>query len=539
MKIVIVDDEPRHRKGLSNLIGKLRPDYKIEQFKNGYDAFEFIKDNEAEIIITDVEMPTMDGLEFLKKYKEINNSCKVIILSGYPNFKYAQNALSLGAFDYILKPVDQDTVEDILARVEKAIKKEDENRKREMQLLDNLNKTIEVYMEWEFNRWIKGELNNQKLEAIKKYVKEDEEGWIIVIKVNQKKAWNLRDENEDEILNNIKSIISEMVKPYWNSITFNLTDYKKILTTVIKKNKQISNEISLEECNKILNHIEEKCHVDIVIGISRKCSNIIYEAKKYFEEAMEALKLKFYFPNTKIIYFSKEKRIVKNLVIINSKCEEMISEYIYKENKTEAIILIDEILFKSMKYSYLDPAEIRNNIISLFINIATKVKLFMTEDDYNNIRNNIIETINSCENIEELKKNCKLLIIKNISIFQRWKKDKNAIIFDKYLKYVEENYMYDISLESISEKFYFNPCYFSTMFKDRVGMTFVKYLLKLRIQKACELLLKSNKKIYEIATVVGYKEVKYFNRVFKNEMNISPDEYRRVNSAERCNKALI
>ena len=120
--------------------------------------------------------------------------------------------------------------------------------------------------------------------------------------------------------------------------------------------------------------------------------------------------------------------------------------------------------------------------------------------------------------------------IKIISIFERWKRNKNKIIFDKCVKYIEANYMEDISLEDISEKFHFNSSYFSTMFKDGLGMNFVKYLLKLRIKKACELLLKSNKKIYEISALVGYKDSKYFNKVFKNEMNVCPDEYRHLNS---------
>ena len=130
MRVVIVDDEPRHRKGLANLINKLRRDYQIDQFKNGDDALEFVKDNKVEMIITDVEMPIMSGLEFLKEYKGIVHSCKVIILSGYPNFTYAQNAISLGAFDYVLQPVDEDIVEGMLAKSEKRIKEEEEIKKR-------------------------------------------------------------------------------------------------------------------------------------------------------------------------------------------------------------------------------------------------------------------------------------------------------------------------------------------------------------------------------------------------------------------------
>lgn len=538
MKIVIVDDEPRHRKGLANLIGRLRPDYHIEQFKNGNEALEFVQDNKVEIIVTDVEMPIMDGLEFLKKHKEINQNCKVIILSGYPNFEYAQKAINLGAFDYVLKPVDEDVIESMLTKVEKNINEEEENKKRETELLDNLNNTMEVYLEWEFNRWIKGELNEEKLEGIKKYIRENEEGWVIVTKISDKQIDNNIGENE-AVLSKIKYMINEMVMSYGEAVSFYLSEDKNILTTVIKKSKKSCEVINLSKCNEIVRVINEKYYRNIAIGISSKSDNIFYDVKKSFDEAMEALYLKFYFKESNVIRFSEEKRIKKNNILVNSKYEERLSEAVYKDDRIGAITLIDEILFKAMKDGYLEQKEIKGTMEKLFINLIKEVENFMSDDNFNEIIANVTQVIDSSENVEELKRNCNLIIIKIISVFKRWKKDKNTIIFDKYLKYIEENYVKDISLESISEKFHFNPCYFSTMFKERVGMTFVKYLLKLRIQKACELLLESDKKVYEISALVGYKEAKYFNRVFKNEMNVSPDEYRRMNSADKYKRIVL
>ena len=250
IRLIVIDDEAIHRKGLSNLIRKLRPNYEINQFKDGSDALNFLKENEVDIIITDIRMPLLDGLSFIREcnYKNINT--KIIILSAYAEFEYAQNAISLGVFDYILKPVDIEKVINILNRVEESIKKD---------------------------------------------------------------------------------------------------------------------------------------------------------------------------------------------------------------------------------------------------------------------KNNKIKEIN-------LMLSCKL------------NGDKSGIISDIYIDYINNNYMHDISLDEIAEKFHFNSSYFSTIFKEKMGMNFVKYLLKIRIEKACEFLIGTDKKIYEIAQLVGYKDCKYFNRVFKREMLVSPEEYRRLNS---------
>ncbi len=528
--IIIVDDEPRQRRGLTNIIGRLRPNYQINQFKNGNEALEFVKENKVEIIITDVKMPIMDGLEFLKKYQEIENNSKVIILSGYANFEYAQNAISLGAFDYILKPVDEDIIAEMLIKVEKSIEEEEEHKKKEIQLLNNLNSTMQVYAEYEFNRWIKGEFNGGKLLEVKKYFHEDGEGWVIVTKIsNQYTGTEDIKENKNQFLDNIKYIITEIVKPYGENISFYLSDNKNIIITIIRKNNNI-NEVKLRDFNERVDFIKSEYAINISIGISSRCNYIYDEAKKCFDEAMEALTLKFYFKDNIIITFSDEKQIKKSNVFINSKYEELLNEYICKQNKIEAVNSMSHILAKFMENGYLEPNALKNNIIRVFLKIIKDVEIFMRDDDYTEITMNIINIINSSANIDELKQSCNLIIIKIISIFERWKRNKNKIILDKCIKYIEANYMDDISLEDISEKFHFNSSYFSTMFKDGLGMNFVKYLLKLRIKKACELLLKSNKKIYEISALVGYKDSKYFNKVFKHEMNVCPDEYRHLNS---------
>lgn len=253
IKLIIIDDEAIHRKGLSNLISKLRPNYEIFQFKDGDEALNFLNENEVDIIITDIRMPVLDGLSFIRKYNSRNTNAKMIILSAYAEFEYAQNAIGLGVFDYILKPVDVEKVIEILNKVEKSIK-EDKNRK-------------------------------------------------------------------------IKEI---------------------------------------------------------------------------------------------------------NLMLTN-----------------------------------------------------------------------------------------------------KLKADKSDVISDIYIDYINNNYMNDISLDEIADKFHFNVSYFSTIFKEKMGMNFIKYLLKIRIEKSCEYLIGTDKKIYEIAELVGYKDCKYFNRVFKKEMLVSPDEYRRLNCMER------
>ena len=123
--ILVVDDEPRHRLGLVNMLRTLRPQYEILEAKNGKDALAAVANASVKIVITDIQMPVLDGLEFLEAVHTVGKNVKVIILSGYAYFEYAQTALRLGAFDFVLKPVNKIKVDEMLLKVEKCFAEEE------------------------------------------------------------------------------------------------------------------------------------------------------------------------------------------------------------------------------------------------------------------------------------------------------------------------------------------------------------------------------------------------------------------------------
>lgn len=533
LKVVIVDDEPRHRKGLASLIGKLRPDYEINQFTNGSEALEFALENLIDIIITDIRMPIMDGLKFIQSYKGKQNYSKIIILSGYANFEYAQNAISLGAFDYILKPVDENKILKMLTKVEKSIKEEELKRNKEKQLVDSLSNTKPAYIEWQFNRWIKGLISNKEVLEIMKYLTGSGQGRIIVTKLNiSDKINNFNSEDKDEILKNIKYWINEVLKPFGSVISFYLHDYKNYLVSAFAKNSEDFYNVDFQKFNEVIDIIKTGYGVDITIGVSVCCSDIYVDANKYFLQAMESTNLSFYLGDGNVIISSNESN-QNNKAIIDTKVEKLFNDSIFRKSKLESIDIMHGILKKFLRNGYPDHNELKNSVSRLFINVSKNIENFMSPEEYNDFNTSIIASVINSNYIIELEQNCNTLILQIIDIIQNWRGSKNKIVFEKCINYLDNHYMEDISLENMSEKFYFNPSYFSSMFKEMTGVNFIKYVLKLRMKKSCELLLQTDKKIYEISTLVGYKDSKYFNRVFKNELKVSPDEYRHLNSSER------
>lgn len=126
--VLVVDDEPKHRRGLTLMIRELRPDYRIYDAKDGLEALQCMDANPVDIIITDIEMPVMNGLQFIENLGERAHDTLVVILSAYSRFEYAQKAIRLGAADYLLKPVAETKVEEMLSELETKIRAERTNR---------------------------------------------------------------------------------------------------------------------------------------------------------------------------------------------------------------------------------------------------------------------------------------------------------------------------------------------------------------------------------------------------------------------------
>ena len=179
MKILIVDDEPRHRRGMMNVLKKIRPDYQVVSAKDGVDALEAVRLMQPDIVLSDIRMPKMDGLAFLEKLGETDARPKVIFLSAYNLFEYAQKALRHGAYDYLLKPVDMEKVEAVLERIESQMAAE--SRKR-----------IELAKDRAVSAWLNGRCDAEQRQAVEAMGIGSEPGFVALTEYSpiEPDAWD-------------------------------------------------------------------------------------------------------------------------------------------------------------------------------------------------------------------------------------------------------------------------------------------------------------------------------------------------------------
>lgn len=528
-RTLVVDDEPKHRKSLINIIKQFRPDYNINGAKNGQEALEVILSNDIDILITDVKMPIMDGLELTKRVMALKKDIKVIILSAYAHFEYAQKAIALGAFDYLLKPIDSEGIAVMLGKVEDRIKLERGTLLEKKQLEAQLKNTLPVYLEMQLNKWVNKGLNENELNEISQIFPFKGKGAIIACEIegSKNKDDNYDPEEKEEIKLSIKYWMKEALSPLGHSLSFFLHSDERIMITILNVSKELEFYFS-EELNELIEHVNLSYGIKITIGLSDENDNIFDQIKRAYTQAITALSYKFYFENDSIISFSKinNENNVYQVNVLKEEKELMTAIRQLQEEKVNECV---EKLFERTIYNGLIPPQRFKDIVStMILNQIRNFQELMNEEFLDKLKTDAAGRITCCKTYSQMKNETVNIISHLISAQISTKKNRHDNIMKKCIQYIDINFKEDISLEYMAELFYFNASYFGSLFKSINGITFSQYLQKVRISKAKEYLENTAIKVYELASSVGYSDPKYFIRVFKNEVGFSPDEYRRI-----------
>ena len=534
--LLIVDDEPGHRCQLAAMLRELRPCYKIEEARNGKAALEFINTNSVDIVITDIKMPVMDGLQLIENLGPKLKELKVIILSSYGQFEYAQKAIKLGAFDYLLKPFSDENLIEVLKKAEEVLEAEASLLNERLSLKSQLDNTFPVYLESQLNKWVRGSLQGEKLAEIEKIFPFRGTGTVIITEMlNFNEIYAQYTEVQvNEVLQNIKYRIKEVVNPVGHSISFFFNESHRIMITVINSLEEF--DICTDKWQRcftgFLNNLSSYYGIKAIMAIGNMSSNILDEIHEVFSNSQKALNFKFYFEE-KNIFIHSEFHGNNTLPFIKLKEDEEELEEAIRNGKSEAALKkIELISGKLLSNGYPSPSIYIQTMIGIVANQFKKAQNKYVEEHLEKIACKISQDLPQLPCLNSFINAVKRLVIQLIDIVNEQRDKRHDTILQKCLEYIEKNYMQGISLEQVAGVFHFNTNYFSSLFKNYTGMNFSDYLLKLRLERGKVLLLETSLKVYEIAEKVGYKDPKYFNKVFKNVFGMTPEEYRRLYTKE-------
>jgi len=537
-KVMIIDDEPIIRKGLRNIIDWKQYDCEIcAEAADGVEGAELIRSLRPDIIFTDIKMPEVDGLSMIKEIRENISDCKIIILTGYRDFDYAQEAIKLGAFDFILKP---SKIKELVNVVKRAIKELKFQRDR----TEELEKLKELY--------------KQNLPALRERLLLDVLSGIIVNEEQIKAKMSLFGlevsnftllvaENDSDPADNgdrydpysshlyqfgIINTFEEIVADDFRMINIPLDDKRIAFIVNLPDEQEKYTDLIQKKCAYLQDIIANCFGFTITIGISSEgCGAMQLSAK--LKECMEALEHKFYIGNNSIICYkdlhsffrsedTSQLEIYQKLLSDSIKSgNDVLVRKILKDITEYTERCCSGISRDSLKNFYCAAVTLINNIRVSVWGAESNTKGLLSKDISSLIR--MIEKSDSIKELNALLEEIALSVASKVNVYNN---RGIKLIMQRALKFIDENYSRQISLNDIAEHTFVSTYYISRLFKKELGKNFVEYLNEIRIKKSKELLKDLHFKTYEVAELVGITDAHYFSKLFKKYEGITPSEYR-------------
>lgn len=534
LKVFLVEDEFVVREGIKNNINWEEEGYCFcGEASDGELASPMIELHKPDIIITDICMPFMDGLELSHLVKKSLPDAKIIVLSGYGEFEYAQRAINIGIEEYLLKPINKEELLEVLNKVrEKIIKEKEEKNSIEKFRQEMRENTAEAKLQL-FYDMVR---NTKPLSAIL------EKGNslslylsalyynVILLKVQCK-------DKEEEYSKRIVGLYSEIEKLVEDSTKINLFDrnLEGIALLIKGETPEELMEIQNYYIHKLKTLIEGYKGITYFGGIGEPVDRL-RKLEHSFDEASRAFAYRFLSDESQFLDCHDISKIKEQehdefhmgMVDATQLDKEKAASFLRRGEISEISYFIEEYL-RNLGSAGTESVIFRQYIIMDLYFIVTKfleelkVPLLKEKAPFDNPA--MMKQILS--NIEVSKKYLIQLFKEAMEKRNEISNKRYADIVDMAKQYIEDNYSNDeISLNTAASFVNISPSHLSAVFSQEMGQTFIKYLTSYRMTKAMELLRCTNKRSNEVSLAVGYKDPHYFSYLFKKNQGVTPMQYR-------------
>ncbi|GFZ33773.1 hypothetical protein CSC2_42990 [Clostridium zeae] len=539
LRMLIVEDERLEREGLLEFLDWSSFGIEVvETACDGIEGIELARKMRPDLIITDIKMSGMAGLEMSKKIKEFLPEVKIIILSGYNDFKFAKEAIRFQAYAYLLKPVEEkEMIEVIKGATNECIKAYEmalEESKNKLQIEESYSVARTQFIADLFE----GRVKKDELYEYLKYfhinlIKEDN---ILVMIIRQSKLNDSVIIYEQDLFNIINNNIDEFKnKSYFNvekSFLYKDSIRNQLVACISLNSEEDFDTLLHYISNKYLARIKRENNVELQIGIGKKVETID-DIHLSYNSALEAIEFGEFWLIQGLTYYEGVEANSKKFE--DRLCEFVVKGNYFSKNLVSALSSSEEDkvyqlitdMFDYINNTKCTDRDILNNYlyniineVSLFVyNINKRTEEFM--QDYNDS----IKAFMTLSNINAIKEYFYTFFGSVLAFLNEKRGSKDESIVKKVIKLIDKKYMECISLKTIASEVYLSPNYLGNIFKKVTGKTFNVYLCEYRMGKAKELLSKANKKVSIVAQEVGIPNTSYFCMVFKNTFGIAPGEF--------------
>ncbi len=498
-KILVVDDEKIERNGIRFLLKQMNFELEIVEAENGKKAVELLKTQAVDILLTDIKMPFMDGMELIEEVRPLYPEMMIIIFSGYSDFEYAKNAMKYDVKDYILKPVEPAEFKNTLRKVMGELKE-----KRQQKLFKDMSQTfMEEHLLYSLvNGSTLSELSGEQGELLESYAIARFHQ-IVLLEFNEE----FFGKNDNDLLPLVQAVLGEGVR------YLNLNPQQSIILL-----EEVLGEDGRSKAVALYEKLKSKYSPKFYIGVSEEFSGAenIYPQMEALEQVMEN---KFFLTGNHV--------------------------FLVAENQVEYVQQMDDnTLFKQMRQDIKmkDIPALRNHFgfVCERYTDKTNYSQVYVKFIFSNFLKDFYDALPESERNEvtrEIEKLYKATTFKEVRdiVNQNIHRLEKAFHANPQMthreievvkQYIYDHYKEEISIDMLARLVYMAPSYLSAVFKKEVGQNLSKFIKEYRMGKAKDMLENTHMKIVQVSEAVGYPNVSYFCQSFREFFGISPQKFR-------------
>ncbi len=530
INVLIADDELLMRIGLKSMINWEQQGFQIiGEAANGKEALEMAHIQSPDLIITDIKMPVMDGLELIREASRFLESCEYVILSCMDEFQYVKEALKLGAADYLIKSdMKQQQLVDVLNAIKGKIEKS--TRKENREGTEPYKQGVNFLKETLFKEMLSGFRNEEdvvsQIESLNIRVRQ-KEMVLLKLKVDQFETARKKYVEKDEQLLRyaVVNILEEIIPRKWSKelIVENSAEYLIIMNTHELNGNKLQKAEMGKVFEKVFAAMKDFLNISFSIGVSSNVPSFKY-LKVAYQEAESALKNHFYDESGKVIYFEemaidaagarqdfalgKEEEKAFKLALEShnydqfGKLMEELKDRLYKNLVAEQAIRKTYIRIMEWMSSHFP------SMPDLLSDSRTPYEQLLGQETFDGIHLLVMDYFDQCVR------------------YKRTLSGEPKSYAELAIQIIMKHYAEEISLQTVASQINVNSSYLSRIFKQETGENFINFLTKVRIDTAKYYLETRSFKVYEVADKVGYPNTTYFSKIFKKVVGVTPEEYR-------------
>ncbi|MEM1502571.1 response regulator [Domibacillus sp. 8LH] len=511
-RIVIVDDDRIIRRSLSTAIPWKEHGFELAgEAADGEKGLALIKETNPQIVISDIKMPYMDGLEMAGKIKEMNTGIKVILLTGFEDFSFAQKAISVRAFDYLLKPVNRDC---LLQKAKEARAEWEKEQNDRRQLDDHLPMRRQHFI----RALLYKKVDSTGLEdQIRELGLALHSPVLAVLLVKLDEPVHQQSGNK-----RIKKRILSLAEQHFpaSAITEMRPGEFAVIWPIPADMENWTMQIEAFQST-----IRGSLHTSVTVTAGGLCDELQRISDAY-SEASAAMEFRHIIGKDRFFTIEDVGESVQEAQpFLQQFVQEKVIEKVKMGMLSEVEQFFSEDRLQQLKKAYLPFQEVRMAAVHLLIMLSREVESWREERQKEIVR--YVQDINGLQTIQEVFEKLHHTFIQMAQSLEGQRKKRSVV--DEAVDYIKEHFCEeDLTLQKTASHVHMNAAYLSAQFKAEKGINFVDFLLDLRMKKAMQLLRQEQLKIYEVASMVGYSNPQYFSICFKQYTNHSPGQFKKL-----------